>query len=202
MLHIIIMTLVTLIATALPSVADIYKYRDANGKLVISNQPPPAGAEVESQRPSRRTVSPEGPADGELGLPSEPLVAPRSGPKQPARRPAAEPMLSYVDLHPLELQDTGVERSNVYWKRFVTGIVKNRSGRTTAENVTVRTSCTLSGRPADTGQAYLGTIGPRGAAGFQIPIILDVQQYWKDHRLYTPEIGPVRCSTRVTYDTL
>jgi hypothetical protein len=49
MRHVILMTLVTLIATALPSAADIYKYRDAKGKLVISNQPPAAGVEVESQ---------------------------------------------------------------------------------------------------------------------------------------------------------
>jgi hypothetical protein len=47
-----LITLLTIIATALPSAADIYKYRDASGKLVISNQPPPAGADIESQRES------------------------------------------------------------------------------------------------------------------------------------------------------
>lgn len=195
MLYVII-TLVTLLATALHSAADIYKYRDSDGKLIISNTPPPAGAQVETQRPSRHVPTPEEVQNAydELGITPEP--------KRPARRPAPEPMLSYVDINPLELQDTGVEHSNVYWKRFVTGVVKNRSGRTTATNVEVRTECTLSGRPTDSGTAYLGTIGPRSAAGFQIPIILDVQPYWKDHHLYTPEIGPVRCSTRVTYETL
>jgi hypothetical protein len=209
MLHVIIIPLVTLLATALPSVADticcdpgskhcvnpghIFKYRDALGKLLICNQPPPAGAEFESHR----EATPADPADGNAQSLSEPSTAPRSG------RPAPEPMLSYVDLNPLELQDTGVERSNVYWKRFVTGVVKNRSGRTTAANVMVRTSCTLSGRPADTGQASLGTIGPRGAAGFQIPIILDVQPYWKKGQgWFTPKVGPVHCDTEVTYDTL
>jgi hypothetical protein len=199
MLLVIIVTLVTLIATALPSAADaqwgdrgskhrvnpghIFKYRDANGKLVISNQPPPAGAEVESQReatlPSAASDTPERPA---------------------APRPAPERLPSYVDLNPLELQRTGVEDSEAYWKKFVTGVVKNRSGFTTATGVMVRTACTLGGRPADTGAAFLGTIGPCGEAAFQIPIILHVQQYWKNHRLYTPELGPVRCETQVTYD--
>ena len=197
MLHVIIMTLVTLIATALPSAADIYKYRDANGKLVISNQPPPAGAEVQSQHDATPAGSNSGPADGNQGSPSEPSIAPRSG------RPAPEPMLSYVDLNPIELQGTGVEGSEVYWKKFVTGQVKNRSGRTTASNVMVRTSCSLSGRPVDTGSAYLGTIGPRGAASFQIPIILNVREYYVPGKgWFTPKIGRVSCETEVTYDTL
>jgi len=202
MLHVIILTLVTLIATALPSAADteccdrgskhrvnpghIYTYRDANGKLVISNQPPPAGAEVESQRQA-----------------TPPSMAEPEPERHAAPRPAPKRLPSYVDLNPLELQGTAVERSEVYWKRFVTGRVKNRSGITTAEHVMVRTSCTLSGRPADTGSAYLGTIGPRGAARFQIPIILDVQPYWKKGQgWFTPKVGPVHCDTEVTYDSL
>jgi hypothetical protein len=184
-----LIALIPLIATALPSAADIYKYRDANGKLVISNQPPPAGAEVESQR--------EATPSGEH--PSASQQAPISRPQD---RPAPKRLPSYVDLKPLELRGSGVEDSTVYWKKFVTGVVKNRSGMTTASSVMVRTACTMGGRPADTGTAYLGTIGPRGEVAFQIPIILNVQQYWKNHRLYTPEIGPVRCETEVTYDTL
>jgi hypothetical protein len=189
MLHVIIITLVTLIATALPSAADIYRYRDANGKLVISNQPSPASAEIESQREST--------------APSLVLDTSDAPVEPSAPRPAPKRLPSYVDLNPLELQGTGVENSTVYWKKFVTGAVKNRSGGTTASHVTVQTACTLGGRPADTGSAYLGTIGPRGAARFQIPIILDVQPYWRKGRgWFTPELGPVRCETSVTYDML
>jgi hypothetical protein len=177
------------IVTALPSAADLYIYRDAAGKRVLSNQPPPPGAEVESQRES---LAPS-PAPDAQDDPAEPS----------APRPAPKPLPSYVDLNPIELQGTGVEASEVYWKKFVTGAVKNRSGVTTASSVTVQTACTLGGRPADTGAAYLGTIGPRGQARFQIPIILDVQPYWRKGRgWFTPKIGPVRCDTRVTYDTL
>jgi hypothetical protein len=192
MLHVIILTLVTLIATALPSAADIYKYRDANGKLVISNQPPPAGAEVESQH---NAMPPSmAPAGSNLASPSDAQLPRASAPKR---------LPSYVDLNPLELQGTGVESSEVYWKKFVTGRVKNRSGVTTASNVMVRTACTLGGRPTDTGSAYLGTIGPRGQASFQIPIILDVQPYYRKGRgWFTPQIGAVRCDTEVTYDKL
>jgi Domain of unknown function (DUF4124) len=158
-----LITIITLLATALPSTADIYTYRDANGQLVLSNQPPPAGAEVESQRESTPTsATPDAP-----DAPAAPS-APRSAP---------QPLPRYVDRNPLELQGTGVENSTVYWKKFVTGAVKNRSGVTTASHVTVQTACTLGGRPANTGSAYLGTIGPRGSAGFQIPIILNVQRY-------------------------
>jgi hypothetical protein len=198
MLHVIIMTLLALLATALPSAADIYKYRDANGKLVITNQPPPAGAQVETQRPSRHVPTPQEVRDAykEFGL-----TPPEAEPTAP--RPAPEPTLSYVDLNPLELQGGGVESSGVYWKRFVTGAVKNRSGMTTAANVTVRAACTLGGRPADTGTAYLGTIGPRGAVSFQIPIILDVQEYYvRGKGWFTPKIGRVSCETEATYDTL
>ena len=188
MLHVIIMTLVTLIATALPSAADIYKYRDANGKLVISNQPPPPGVEVESQH--------------DATPPS--MAEPESEPQRPAApRPAPKRLPSYVGLHPLELQGTAVERSEVYWKRFVTGAVKNRSGMTTATNVMVRTACTLGGRPVGGGSAYLGTIGPRGQASFQIPIILDVQEYYvRGKGWFTPKIGAVSCDTEVAYDML
>ena len=196
MLHVIIMTLLTLLATALPSVADIYKYRDSSGKLVITNQPPPAGAQVETQHPSRYVPTPQEVRDAyaELGITPQP---------EPQRQPAPQPTLSYVDLNPLELQDTAVERSSVYWKRFVTGAVKNRSGMTTAANVTVRAACTLGGRPADTGTAYLGTIGPRGAVSFQIPIILDVQEYYvRGKGWFTPKIGNVSCETEVTYEKL
>jgi len=183
-----LITILTLIATALPSAADIYKYRDANGKLVISNQPPPAGAEIESQR--------------EATPPS--MAEPESEPQRPAApRPAPKRLPSYVDLNPLELQGTAVERSEIYWKRFVTGAVKNRSGITTATNVMVRTACTLGGRPVDGGSAYLGTIGPRGSAGFQIPIILNVREYFVPGKgWFTPEIGRVSCDTEVTYDML
>jgi hypothetical protein len=180
-----IITLITIIATALPSAADLYTYRDESGQLVLSNQPPPAGAEVESQRESSASSSaPDAPAE-----PTAP-------------RPAPQRLPSYVDRNPLELQGTGVEDSTVYWKKFVTGAVKNRSGFTTASNVTVRMACTLGGRPADTGSAYLGTIGPRGSAGFQIPIILNVQRYWKNGHLYMPEIGPVRSRRAGTADLL
>jgi hypothetical protein len=70
--------LMTLIATALPSVADLYIYRDAAGKRVLSNQPPPPGAEVESQREAT-------PAGSDFASPSAPLTAPRRG--QPSRVP-------------------------------------------------------------------------------------------------------------------
>jgi hypothetical protein len=183
--------LMTLIATALPSTADLYIYRDAAGKRVLSNQPPPPGAEVESQREAT-------PAGNTIGLPSAPATVPRSGPA--ALRPAPRRQPSYVDLNPLELQRSQVEDSPVYWKKFVTGVVKNRSGFTTTRSVLVQTSCTLVGRPADTGAAYLGTIGPRGSRAFQIPIILTVP-HPVYYRKFTPRLGPVSCQTHVTYDT-
>jgi hypothetical protein len=181
----------TLIATALPSTADLYIYRDAAGKRVLSNQPPPPGAEVESQRKAT-------PARSNTGLPSASATAPRRGPA--TSHAAPERLPSYVDLHPLELRGSGVEDSTVYWKKFVTGVVNNRSGYTIATRVMVRTACTLGGRPADTGSAYLGTIGPRGSRAFQIPILLTVPHPVHD-RKFTPRIGPVSCQTHVTYDT-
>lgn len=186
MLYVII-TLITLIATALPSTADLYKYRDAAGKLILSNQTPPAGSQVESQR--KATLPNSTPA----------MLSPR--PTAP-RGPVA-PLPSYVDLNPLELQGSRVEASTVYWKRYVTGVVKNRSGMATATEVLVRTSCTMRGRVADTGSAYLGTIGPRGSRAFQIPIILPVPQqgYHRHGRRYTtvPNLAPLSCQTSVTY---
>jgi Domain of unknown function (DUF4124) len=191
MLYAIIIALLTIIATALPSVADLYIYRDAAGKRVLSNQPPPPGAEVESQREAT-------PAGSDFVSPSAPLTAPRRGPAIP--RPAPERLPSYVDLHPLELRGSEVEDSTVYWKKFVTGVVNNRSGTTIAMRVMVRTACTLGGRPADTGAAYLGTIGPRGSRAFQIPILLTVPPPVYD-RKFTPRLGPVSCRTYVTYGT-
>ena len=190
MLYAIIIALLTIIATALPSVADLYIYRDTAGKRVLSNQPPPPGAEVELQREAT-------PAGSDFASPSAPVTAPRREPAIP--RPAPERLPSYVDLHPLELRGSEVEDSTVYWKKFVTGAVKNRSGVTTASNVTVQTACTLGGRPADTGAAYLGTIGPRGSRAFQIPIILTVPHPVL-YRKFTPRIGPVSCRMSVTYD--
>jgi hypothetical protein len=133
-----LITIALALATALPASADIYRYRDSSGKLVITNQPPPAGAVVESQRPSQDKPTAEEVQDAydELGITPEP--------KRREPRPAPEPTLSYVDLHPIE-HSSYVERSNVYWKRFVTGRVKNRSGRTTATDVTVRAECTAGG---------------------------------------------------------
>lgn len=40
----IVIALLTILATALPSVADLYIDRDAAGKRVLSNQPPRRGA--------------------------------------------------------------------------------------------------------------------------------------------------------------
>jgi hypothetical protein len=131
-------------------------------------------------------------------LPSASATAPRRGPA--TSHAAPERLPSYVDLHPLELRGSGVEDSTVYWKKFVTGVVNNRSGYTIATRVMVRTACTLGGRPADTGSAYLGTIGPRGSRAFQIPILLTVPHPVHD-RKFTPRIGPVSCQTHVTYDT-
>ena len=190
-----LITLLTMIATALPSAADIYKYRDVGGNLVISNQPPPAGAQVESQREST-------PAGSNVASPSEP-VSRRPQDRPAAPRPDPKRLPSYVDLNPLELQGTAVEASEVYWKKFVTGQVKNRSGRTTATGVTVTTACTLGGRPVDSGMAFLGTLGPRGAASFQIPIILNVREYYVPGKgWFTPKIGKVSCETEVTYTKL
>ena len=189
MLYAIIIALLTIIATVLPSAADLYIYRDAAGQRVLSNQPPPPGAEVESQREAS-------PAGNTIGVPSAPATAPRRGPAIP--RPAPQRLPSYVDLHPLELRGSGVEDATVYWKKFVTGVVNNRSGTTTATRVRVRTACTLGGRPADTGSAYLGTIGPRGSRAFQIPIILTVP-HPVHVRKFTPRLGPVSCQTHVTY---
>jgi hypothetical protein len=182
-----LITLMILIATVLPSAADLYKYRDAAGKLTISNQPPPVGSQVESQRKAT------------LPNPTPAVLSPRPA----APRGPVAPLPSYVDLNPLELQNSRVEASAVYWKRYVTGVVKNRSGMATATEVRVRTACTMRGRVADTGSAYLGTIGPRGSRVFQIPIILPVPQqlYHRHGRRYTtvPKLAPLSCQTRVTY---
>ena len=65
-----LLPLMMVIVTALPSAADLYIYRDAAGKRVLSNQLPPPGAEVESQRKAA-------PAGNTIGLPSAPATAPR-----------------------------------------------------------------------------------------------------------------------------
>jgi len=191
MLYAIIIALLTIIAAVLPSAADLYIYRDAAGKRVLSNQPPPPGAEVESQREAT-------PAGSDFASPSAPVTAPRREPAIP--RSALERLPRYVDLHPLELRSSGVEDSTVYWRKFATGIVNNRSGTTIATRVRVRTACTLGGRLADTSAADLGTIGPRGSRAFQIPILLTVP-HPVHNRKFTPRLGPVSCRTSVTYDT-
>jgi Domain of unknown function (DUF4124) len=68
---------------AAPAAAQIYRYTDsATGKIVISNQPPTAGAQVQSQLPSG--TGPMGPASA-VGMPGA-AVPRQDAPGMLARR--------------------------------------------------------------------------------------------------------------------
>ena len=53
--RIILLLAFFLLATAIPSSAEIYKYRDASGKVIFTDSPPPNAGEVEEVRPTVNT---------------------------------------------------------------------------------------------------------------------------------------------------
>ena len=130
--------------------ADIYKYRDPDtGKLVITNQPPPEGADIESQHKSAPPSDAYSPPPVQLG-------------------PVPDAPRKLVDVRPLELGETRVEATTAWWKKHLTGYIENRSGLTTAHGVAVQTACSVGGRLVDTGTAELGDIAPRGHRDFVV----------------------------------
>lgn len=136
--------------------AEIYKYRNSNGKLIISNTPPPEGADIESQHKSAKPR----PGGSAAYVPPPAPGASESFIKQPR----------LIDRQPLEVGETRVEPTTTWWKQFVRGSIKNRSGISTAHGVVVKAACHVHGRLVDTGTAELGDIGPRDERFFAIPI--------------------------------
>ena len=160
-----------LILTVAAAHADIYKYRDSSGKLVISNTPPP-----ESARQVER---------GGSIAPITRSNAPSPSVSTPRRRPA--PKRSYVDLHPLAIGKPKTFRTEVWWKTRVVGTVENRSGRTAVENLRVTITCNTGHRDV----AYISRVAPRGRDVYETTVI-----WWGNHRPrthagYTPH---VQCS--------
>lgn len=133
------------LAMAAGAQADIYKYRDPDtGKLVITNQPPPEGADIESQHKSAPPSDAYSPPPVQL-------------------EPAPDAPRKLVDVRPLELGETRVEPTTAWWKKHLTGYIENRSGLTTAHGVAVQTECSVGGAWLTRGQQNLGTSGPEAA---------------------------------------
>lgn len=184
----LIKTLVAALALVLTATAsaDIYKYRDESGKLVITNTPPPDGADIESQHKS--------------APPSAPLTLP---PVQLG--PPPKPSRKLVDVRPLEMEAPArVEPTTAWWKKHVTGSIKNRSGMSTAHGVVIKTECYADGRLVDTGTAELGSIEPRGHRDFAIPIeVPGYRGHWPHHGhgpfIFTPP--SVSCYTRYSWES-
>ncbi len=119
--------LALILLAALPATSDIYEYRTPDGRLVISNEPPPQGA----QQINRREETGKPLSSGTAALRHTPAAP--TGPVKPALR--------YIDHHPLIITKHDVYRTDVWWKKRVVAWVKNRSGRTTAQSVRVQTRC-------------------------------------------------------------
>ncbi|PON14664.1 hypothetical protein C2W62_27850 [Candidatus Entotheonella serta] len=107
--------LALILLAALPATSDIYKYRTPDGRLVISNEPPPQGA----QQINRREETGKPLSSGTAALRHTPAAP--TGPVKPALR--------YIDHHPLIITKHDVYRTDVWWKKRVVAWVKNRSGR-------------------------------------------------------------------------
>jgi hypothetical protein len=161
---------------------DIYRYHDPDGRLIISNKPPPAGSQIESQYKSAAPGAAFRPPPVQLG-------------------PAPDAPRKLVDVRPLELGETRVEPTTAWWKKHLTGYIENRSGLTTAHGVAVQTACSVGARLVDTGTAELGDIGPRGRRSFAIPINIPGHHgYSRRHgdsryRDYSSHSPVVSCST-------
>jgi hypothetical protein len=131
----------------------IYRYRDGAGKLIISNTPPPAGAAVKSHHQATPATASDDPDTT------------RYQPRPSA--PTPEPARTYVDLNPLAIGSPTVRTADVWWKKIVSGVVENRSGRTQVEALLVKIDCgdyQLSD--------YVGTIEPRGRRRYTATIII------------------------------
>jgi hypothetical protein len=139
--------------------ADLFTYRTPDGKLVISNKPPPSVAEQVERRP-------------ETGAP---LVSGSGSASRPSAEPTepVKPALKYVDHNPLIITGHDVRSTDVWWKKQVTTWVENRSGRTAAKSVRVKTACyNQYGSRIDTMSDYLSVIPPRRTRGASGTLII------------------------------
>lgn len=171
----IVNTLIALALLATTAHADIYKYRTPDGKLVIGNRPP-EGVTSEYERRPATPVS-----DTQV---SEPTSRPKD-------RGAGEPSRSYVDLNPLVIGRPQVQDTEVWWKKIVTGVVENRSGRTQVEALLVEVDCGSYQQ-----NQYIGTVEPRGRRRYSVTIILDGDRAPSRMSRHTPALS---CAAGATW---
>lgn len=159
------------------AVADIYKYRTPDGRLVISNTPPPEATDIkhygsqpkQSDPPADSAETPTDTAETPTDA-AEPLPTP---PAKPRAHVDVAPSRMYVDNHPLGITKSKLIGTGNWWHYYVTGKIENRSTMTQAEDVTVEAVCyDEAERLLDTGSAWHKSIRPRGERTFRIPIIL------------------------------
>lgn len=142
--------------------ADIYRYRDANGRLVISNTPPPAAATV--------TVALPG-AEGDMAAESPPAPEPKTFAFPDAKAP--EPKETYKAS--LKRTHSNVRRSGSGNYIYVEGVLKN-VGRGSAHAVRVEVRALDSrGRlvSIDDGYADPSTLALHQEASYQIMVSND-----------------------------
>jgi Domain of unknown function (DUF4124)/Protein of unknown function (DUF2845) len=109
------LVLLGLLLATTPGRAEIYRYRDPDGRLIISNSPPPAGVETsdvvpEGAGPSTHTTVPSAivPAQSD----AKP-VAPKSHKHRRARRQKEHPESQPVNTHKFGLLSIGSSQDEV-----------------------------------------------------------------------------------------
>jgi Domain of unknown function (DUF4124)/Protein of unknown function (DUF2845) len=107
--------LLSLLLATTPGRAEIYRYRDPEGRLIISNSPPPAGVETtaimpEGAGPSTHTTVPSAIAPAQ---PDTKPVAPKSRKRSRARRQKEHQESQPVSTHKFGLLSIGSSQDEV-----------------------------------------------------------------------------------------
>ena len=110
-----ILSLLSLLLAASPGNAEIYRYRDSEGRLVISNSPPPAGVETtdvvpEGAGPSTYTTVPSAIAPAR---PDPKPEKPKTRKRRRARRQKARQESQPVNTHKFGLLSIGSSQDEV-----------------------------------------------------------------------------------------
>ena len=109
------LVLLSLLLAATPSSAEIYRYRDPDGRLIISNSPPPDGVETtdivpEGAGPSTHTTVPSAIAPAR---PDAKTVAPKSHKRSRARRQKEHEESQPINTHKFGLLSIGSSQDEV-----------------------------------------------------------------------------------------
>jgi Domain of unknown function (DUF4124)/Protein of unknown function (DUF2845) len=111
----VLLVLLSLLLAATPGRAEIYRYQDSDGRLIISNSPPPAGIETtdivpEGAGPSTHTTVPSAIAPAQ---PDAKPVAPKSRKHRRTRPQQAHQESQPVNTHKFGLLSIGSSQDEV-----------------------------------------------------------------------------------------